>query len=195
MNTRTILQRLFKDKQSMPGVAPNWHEEFIVHLAQVVRPKVYVELGLYQCILFNQIVPYADQLIGVDMAESAGEFMIRSPKASFFHGSTLELAKHLSKKKIVIDMLFIDADHSAKSVKADFEAFFPLVRDHGLIIMHDGHPKDEVQMQPGYCGDGYKAIAELSHYCKDYEMVTIPVHPGVTICRKRKEQLQWQEKH
>ncbi len=31
----------------------NWHEDFIINLAAQFRPKVYVELGLYQCELFN----------------------------------------------------------------------------------------------------------------------------------------------
>jgi predicted O-methyltransferase YrrM len=38
-----------------------------------------------------------------------------------------------------IDLLFIDGDHSYKGVKADFEAWYPHVRDGGVIAFHDYH--------------------------------------------------------
>ncbi|WP_459928085.1 hypothetical protein [Desulfosporosinus burensis] len=65
-------------------VVLNWHEDFIVHLASLVRPKVYVELGLYHCALFNRIIPFAEQLIGVDISAEAGNYMQQSSKTRFF---------------------------------------------------------------------------------------------------------------
>ena len=35
------------------------------------------------------------------------------------------------------DILFIDGDHSYEGVKKDFEMYVPLVKDRGLILMHD----------------------------------------------------------
>ena len=169
----------------------NWHENFIVHLAAVTRPKVYVELGLYQCELFNRMIPFADRLIGLDCSEKAGTFMKKSPKVEFVCAMTDAYAKVLKKEGVTIDMLFIDADHSEEWVRKDFDNYFPLVADQGLIILHDGYPKNEEFTQPGYCGDGYKAILELTMQAKGYEMMTLPVHPGVTLCRKRSKQLPW----
>jgi len=40
------------------SVPENWHEEFIELLAAVIRPKVYVELGLYECVVFNKLIPH-----------------------------------------------------------------------------------------------------------------------------------------
>lgn len=74
-------------------------------------------------------------------------------------------------------MLFIDANHSKESVKADFENYFNLVSENGIILLHDGYPKNEEFTQSGYCGDGYKAIEELTKNKEDYEMMTIPLHP------------------
>ncbi len=192
MTLPSLLKRVNPFADQGPGV--NWHEDFIVHLAQVYRPRVYVELGLYRCALFNRIIPYANRLIGVDIVPEAGKAMHPSSKVEFIQADTAAFAKRLKKNPITIDMLFIDADHSAKAVKHDFEAFFPFVAPHGLILLHDAHPKDSAAMASGYCGDGYKTIGELSHQCRDYEMVTIPIHPGLAICRKRVEQLSWQEK-
>jgi predicted O-methyltransferase YrrM len=172
----------------------NWHEDFIPRLANIIRPKVYCELGLYQCVVFNKIIPYSEKLIGVDVNPDAGKYMHKSNKTIFINMSTSDYAKELHARPIGIDMLYIDADHSKVAVLNDFQNYFPFVKPHGLIIMHDGHPKDELSMIPGYCGDGWAAIEELSKNAKEYEMVTIPVHPGLTICRKRKFQLAWQEK-
>lgn len=188
--TNSLLRRILYRKTTK--TPENWHEDFIIHLAKNFQPKVYVELGLYRCQLFNQIIPHANQLIGVDIEEKAGEFMRQMPgKTRFFHGPTALFAKELKKKPIKIDLLFIDADHSAKAVEADFKIFFPFVADNGLILMHDGFPKNKRYTQQKYCGDGYRAIDMLTREAKGYEIMTIPIHPGLTLVRKRKTQVPW----
>lgn len=164
----------------------NWHED-IINLASVVRPKVYVELGLYHCTLFNRVIDYADQLIGVDINEDAGKYMIKSPKVQFFHSTTQQFAKELEANPLKIDMLFIDADHSKEAVLQDFRDYFPFVTPHGLILLHDGHPGNPDMVSPGYCGTVYQAIEELSNETESYEMMTIPINPGLTLCRKRRK--------
>jgi hypothetical protein len=181
----------FLSQRKISEVPGNWHEDFVLHIAKILRPKVYVELGLYQCHLFNQIIPYADQLFGADIEVSAGEFMNKTDKTTFYHGKTDDFAKELSKQNTKIDLLFIDADHSKEAVKKDFENYFPLVSDQGIILFHDAYPKNTEFTKSNLCGDGYLAIDEISKNSKDYEIMTIPVHPGLAICRKRKKQLAW----
>lgn len=170
----------------------NWHEDFIVHLASIIRPKTYVELGLYKSELFNRIIPYAGTLIGVDILPELEKYMEKSKKTKFICSNTVAFYEQIKKNPIIIDMLFIDANHSKESVKEDFENFFPFVADQGIILLHDGYPKNKDYTVSGYCGDGYKAIEELSKKTDQYEMVTIPMHPGVTICRKRLKHLPWE---
>lgn len=172
-------------------VLGNWHVEFILDLASILRPRTYVELGLYQCELFNRMIPYAENLIGVDMAIEAGSYMKRNKKARFENCSTDEFCKIAKNESIEIDLLFIDANHSYKSVKNDFLGFFPLIKEGGMIVLHDGYPKDLNHTGNGYCGDGYKAIDELTRVAQGYEMMTIPVHPGLTLARKRQKHLPW----
>ncbi len=171
--------------------ALNWHEDFIVHLASIIQPQIYVELGLYQCAVFNRIIPFAQQLIGIDIEPSAGKYMHKSPKTHFLNTCTQDYVKQLQDESIAIDMLFIDADHSAEAVLRDFQGFFPFISPHGLILLHDTHPENELQMQPGYSGTAYMAVEELMKQNAEYEMITIPVPPGLTICRKRSAQLSW----
>ena len=189
---KTLLKQQNIDRFDQPTPL-NWHENFIVHLASIFKPRVYVELGVYQCVLFNQMIPYAQQLIGVDINAEAGGYMQKSDKARFVHSTTTNFVEECIEKQIQIDMLFIDADHSKEAVLNDFNTFFPFVTSHGLILLHDSHPKDEEQCKPGLCGTGYQAIEELSKKTDQYEMMTIPVPPGLTICRKRNAQLSWME--
>lgn len=177
----------------MSNLRLNWHEDFIVHLAGIIRPKVYVELGLFQCALFNRMIPFTEQLIGVDIRAEAGNYMQQSPNARFFKGTTQEFAREIEANPLRIDMLFIDADHSHAAVIQDFRAFFPFVAPHGLILLHDTHPGNEQMMQPEWCGTAYLAAGELLKDTGSYELMTIPVSPGLTICRKRQVQLSWQE--
>lgn len=179
---------------STQSVGLNWHEDFIVNLAKIFKPNVYVELGLYQCHLFNRIIPFSNKLIGVDINESSGKFMKKSDKTYFLNLRTDDYAEELKKNPIEINMLFIDADHSKESVIRDFSNFMPFVIPHGIILLHDTHPKDENQMKPEYCGTAYEAIEELSKQTEEFEMMTIPIAPGLTICRKRKTQLNWKER-
>ncbi|WP_211258671.1 class I SAM-dependent methyltransferase [Viridibacillus arvi] len=171
-----------------------WHEDFIFQMGSLVRPKVYVELGLFHCGLFNRMDSVADQLIGVDINADAGNYMKNSAKAQFFHGTTQEFAKELEVHPLQIDMLFIDANHAKDAVLQDFKDFFPFVVPHGLILLHDTHPADENMMHPALCETAYQAIEELSKDTESYELMTIPISPGLTICRKRKMQLSWHEK-
>jgi predicted O-methyltransferase YrrM len=170
-----------------------WHEDFIVLLASIVRPRVYVELGIFQCALFNRIIPYAEQLIGVDTNPETEQYMQASSKTRFVHATTQEFIKELESGSTMIDMLFIDADHSREAVLNDFRNYLPFVAPHGLILMHDVHPGSAWLIDPSWCGTAYQAAEELSRYTDDYEMVTIPVSPGLAICRKRKTQLSWKE--
>lgn len=169
------------------------HEDIITSLAKALKPKVYVELGLYKCRLFNRMVPLvSEKLIGVDVVKKSGDYMQDSFKTEFYCGSTESFAKEAKKRNLIIDMLFIDADHSQQAVRKDFELFFPLVKQDGIILLHDAYPKNQHFAQSGYCGDGYKAIFELSKQTQEHELVTLPLHPGLAICRKRNKQVPWE---
>jgi len=74
-------------------VVLNWHEDFIVHLASLVRPKVYVELGLYHCALFNRIIPFAEQLIGVDIGRKPVTICNNLRKLAFLRVQHRSLAR------------------------------------------------------------------------------------------------------
>ncbi|MDO9399733.1 MAG: class I SAM-dependent methyltransferase [bacterium] len=182
-----IFSRLYnslsiKDNRS---VAENWHENFIIHLASLLRPKIYLELGLYKCELFNKMIPFAEKLIGVDISLESEKYIKKLSKTEFICSDANTYAQYLKKNPIKVDLLFIDANHSKESVLNDFQNYFPFISNQGIILFHDTYPKNKFYTQKGYCGDCYKAIEKLSKYTDKYEMMTIPVHPGLTLCRKK----------
>lgn len=168
------------------------HDDLIVSFAKMLKPKTYVELGVYQCMIVNKIMPYVSEAVyAVDIEKSAGDFMKKNPKAHFYNGTTDAFAEELRKKNVTIDMMFIDADHRKESVLADFKNYFPLVKEDGIIFLHDGYPRNKEETGDGYCSNCWEAIEELSKHTDTYEMMTIPLHPGLTICRKRTKQVPW----
>jgi predicted O-methyltransferase YrrM len=169
-----------------------WHVQFIAELARVLRPNVYVELGIHTAELFNLAAPFAGHAIGVDIDPAAGGHIVSARNARFFCGRTDDFIRAAEQNDLMIDMLFIDADHSRAAVLRDFADYFPHVRPQGLILLHDSDPDPEL-ISPDWCGDGYLAVEELARTAQAYEMVTIPLSPGLTICRKRTRQLSSQE--
>lgn len=171
-----------------------WHLDVVPALARVFRPALYVELGVQRAELFNRVFPYAGQLIGVDCDPRAAEHITKAPNVRFFCTTTDRFAEEVATDEgLIIDMLFIDADHSRAAVVNDFRTYFPFVRPHGLILLHDTHPGDLGLIDPEWCGDAYRAIEEIQRQDEGFEMMTIPVSPGLTLCRKRKAQLSWME--
>ncbi len=145
----------------------NGHEDFIVHLARLVRPKLFVKLGLFHCALFNRVVPYAEKSIGVDIQPEAGNYMKQSRDTRFVKGTTQEFAKELEANPLQINMLFIDADPSQATVLQNFQEFFRFVAPNGLILLHDSHLEKAETVKPGA-----------------YQLIPIPVSGGLTVCRK-----------
>lgn len=146
----------------------NCHEDFIINLARLVRPKLFVKFGLFHCELFNRITPYAEKSIGVDIQPEAGYYMKQSQNTRFVKGTTQEFVKELEDKPLQINMLFIDGDHFKETGPQNFNELFPFIAPEGFILLQDPRPEKREMIKPG---------------C--YKLMEIPASPGLTICRKR----------
>jgi hypothetical protein len=169
----------------------DFHVDLVSHLASVLKPSVYVELGVNKGETFNRVSRYALESFAIDIDEGSRNYI--DNKEAFFHGTTSDFLEYFKGSGKQIDLLFIDADHSKESVKEDFFGYLPLLKEQGVILLHDGYPLNESQTVGSICGDGYKAIWEISEMSKDFEIVTIPFPPGLSICRKRTKQVPWGE--
>ena|SRR3989304_3649262 len=170
-----------------------WHSAFIEQLAELLRPQLYIEVGVGSGATFERVAPRARRAIGVDPDAGAG-VSVRQAGAEFLQLRSVQAAELLMGRGERIDLLFIDADHSAESLVEDFTVWEPLLRPHGLMLLHDTHPGSVEETHPALSGDCYRSISLLEGlYWGRFEMVTLPVAPGLTICRKRRKQLAWQE--
>ena len=90
----------------------NWHVEFLLNLASVLKPSVYVELGLYKCELFNKMEKFCDKMYGIDMA--AAKELIASQK------STDQITQNIGADRLIyqdIDALIRAVSHDNSGIK------------------------------------------------------------------------------
>jgi len=164
---------------------------FVVEIAKFYRPETYLELGIYKGETIRGIVPHVDTAIGVDISD-----VPKTDSFTFYKMTTDIFFEKIKSGEIdmpKLDLVFIDAEHSCSQVLKDFNNVFEYVHDQGLIFMHDTFPQSKEFTDPKFCGDGYKAAQILREGKReDMEMVTLPFHPGLTIIRKSKKQLNWE---
>ena len=113
-------------------------------------PEFVLEIGTGQCQSSRTILSALNEnkkgrLISVDVGNRTG----RIPETLLPYFTQITGDSHLDEtlnkvKEIspVYDFLFIDGDHTYAGVKKDFEMYVPLVKERGLILMHDITNKD-----------------------------------------------------
>jgi hypothetical protein len=167
-----------------------WHLDLVVSLASILTPRNYLEIGIHKCGLFNRLIPYCDSLTGVDLNPRAVDYMAKSNKTTFINTSSVDYWN--TTDSVVFDLIMIDGNHSKEFVRQDFVGGLSKLAPNGIMLLHDTYPGDKSAMAFDRCSDGYKVIEEMSTKTDQYEMVTIPRHPGLTICRKRTNHLDWE---
>jgi predicted O-methyltransferase YrrM len=170
-----------------------WYSTLIQLLATTTSVDSYLEVGIARARIFNTVGKYVSKAVAIDIDVEAEKF-ITLKKYQFLGLDSTTALDLLIEKRQLFDLIFIDGDHSKEMVLNDFRKCIKLVKQDGLILLHDAYPEAEQQTTSLLCGDAYLAIEELSRDTNDWEMVTIPVYPGITICRKRSKQVPWQQK-
>lgn len=93
---------------------------------------------------------------------------------------------------LLLDMVFIDADHTHEQSLADFINIAPHVRPGGSIAMHDTYPRNKAYTAPDKCGGVYKTAWHIrQHMAGEFEIATLPFYNGVSIIRRTAIQLDW----
>ena len=163
--------------------------EIIEPLVKTLKPDVYVELGIYKFETMLKILPFVNRAIGVDIKS----LTVPNKKIEFYSMTTDKFYEQ-NRDKLIIDFLFIDADHSDKQTLQDFINYSKIVKENGIIVLHDTYPENENHLSLSKCGTAYKAADYIrKNYCKDYEIMTIPVFPGMSLVRKSSKQLYWKK--
>lgn len=89
----------------------------------------------------------------------------------------------------VIAFAFIDGDHCYEQAKKDFWNTWALLKDEGVIALHDTYPPSEEWTDENRCGDVYKLRQELEKH-PDMEVLTLGrgcvIGVGVTFAKKKR---------
>ena len=151
---------------------PSVHRQTLVELVKSHGWKRGAELGVDKGVLFGLLLKSCPDLhlTGVDtfpdMHRSRRVFDYEagySDRCEVLRMDTVAAARLFEDEHF--DFVFIDADHSYESVKADIGAWAPKVRMNGSLLGHDYSPKF-----PGVV----KAVNELG----DTEMAYVKHYPG-----------------
>jgi predicted O-methyltransferase YrrM len=144
----------------------------------MIRPDIYLELGLYEGETFNKVRPFCRRAIGVDIVKKDFDGEIYTcTTTEFFEDTALSN----------INMCFIDADHSYASVTEDFHNVAERLAPGGIIILHDTDPAADNLIDPGYCGDSYRIVNDLE---KDdmWNIITLPSSiQGLSLVMRKQE--------
>jgi predicted O-methyltransferase YrrM len=157
------------------------HSDLIVQLVKSVNCRTYLELGIYDGLTLSRVAETVPRVIGVDIKD----LRINKNIGEFHQSTTQDFLNNFNE---MVDVIFIDADHSFESVKDDFESSLKNLNEFGIVILHDTDPISEKYLDKGYCGDSYKMLDWLKENYSDMDVLTLPVsEAGLTIIRRSSE--------
>lgn len=166
------------------------HMSLVEHLAQWLRPERYLEIGVLNGESMKRIQNHATECYGVDVTFSHRNYnnnvkLFEMPSDDFFS---------ILNPNIKFDMIFIDGLHEKSQVYRDFINSKDRIIEDGLIVLHDTYPMDDAMIQPWFCHDAWEAAQKIKKEFRDeFEMITLPFNPGLTIMKKMRydRQLIW----
>lgn len=177
--------RVFKTKQN------EWRE-VMYHIIDLLRPDVYVEIGIWQGYTFNRIAPLVKLAVAVEINDCADK-LIKLPQVQFIHGASPAVVEDwIAQGSKPIDFLFIDAHHKKETVLADFDAWTPFVFEGtGIIALHDTcFPVPRKTAKRPYASDAAWEIRTSKKYRDNFEIMSFPgPWSGISFVRKAKQQL------
>jgi predicted O-methyltransferase YrrM len=167
------------------------HISFLEMMAKWIKPENYLELGVRDLKCFKTISKYTAQSTGVDMQPISLKL---EQNMNFFLGTTDQYFDSIKESNIQFDFIFIDADHSFEQSLNDFLNASKHIVEDGFIFLHDTYPYDSLMLSPDLCHDAYKtALYIKQNLIHEFEVVTLPFNPGLTIIKKmnREKQLSY----
>jgi len=117
----------------------------LVNLVEWFKPLTILELGVCHggsFKMWEEILAGGGLLIGIDRLNVVQWNRAASPKDTVYIQGDLDdeltlRQLHGQLQGINVDFLYIDADHFYEGVKRHFELYSPMVREGGIIALHD----------------------------------------------------------
>ncbi len=162
--------------------ARSWHPHFISDLARKLKSRNYLEVGVYRGETFRRIAKRVETATAIDIDPEALRSVRQVANGEGFLGTLQEFAR-LNPAR-TFDLVFIDANHDQAAVFEDFVSAAKLTQHHGLILLHDTWPKNRAFSSQNLCGDAFLAVSRIRESFPEWQCVTLPIHPGLTICQR-----------
>jgi len=157
-----------------------------------MRPRLYLEIGSGTGSTIYHIALWCDVALGIDLlppgeSYSDGWTFIRNDSLHFLR-NTLPSLNYGQ-----IELAFIDGNHAAEQIEAEFAAMFDYLVPGALVVCHDTYPEDESYEHPKYCDSAWRWAGSLKRGAAQYglmtgsfqiESMTLPFPPGLTLIRK-----------
>jgi predicted O-methyltransferase YrrM len=180
-------------------VASQKYDELVAFLAKMrdLRPRRVCEIGtsaggtLYA---FTRVAAPDAVIIAVDLVLPAPTRHLRarlgreSQTIVGIEGDSREPATKQAVERALggepLDVLFIDGDHSYDGVRSDFELYGPLVREGGLIGIHDineDYSTRHGRQTPSVSGDVPRFWREVTGRYRSEEIIAEPDQDGYGI--------------
>lgn len=157
------------------------HTSFLDFIFSYLKPERYLELGVRDGRNFTILANRCQSAIGVDIVPP--QFPLAANME--YHTTTTDSYFETLASDVMFDAVFIDADHSHGQSLKDFMNVKDRVIDDGFIFFHDTYPYDELMFNPELCNDVYKtALHVKQNFIEDFEVLTFPFNPGVTVAKK-----------
>lgn len=172
------------------------HLELLEYFVRLLKPKVFLELGVQFGECTVRLVDLVPHYYGVDMVKDKNIEALLNSKPNFtFYNTTTDQFFNIIKKQgrfLNLDMAFIDADHSHFSSYRDFLNVKEHLNEDGFIFFHDTYPTSLPLTDRGLCGDCYLTAEKIrKDHHDEFEIVSLPVFPGISIARKCTKQMVW----
>ncbi len=131
----------------------NWESEFLLYILQKIEHKnIYLEIGSLNgdsLKFMSQILNRDSIIISIDSHELGDKIKLQNTikqlnkkhvayliSQDSKNPQTIQKVKNILRDNL-IDILFIDGDHSLYGIASDIYNYTPLVRNNGIIMFHD----------------------------------------------------------
>lgn len=121
------------DAKAFPGAFSTFDQEVLVpEVMKIPVGGLYLEVGTDKgksLSIARMVAQDGVAVMGVDLRVNP-----EVPNTGFKQGDSVDIASNFKRK---IDVLFIDGDHSYEGCKRDIDAWFPHLKENGVMLFHD----------------------------------------------------------
>jgi hypothetical protein len=158
-----------------------WHRAFLASLACRIRPTCFLELGVHRDPALVNVAQFCDLVVGVDR----DLYLVQWPENSKFYQMTTDAFFAWPAAEIPPpELVFVDADHRREQVIKDLYGVEAICAENCIVVIHDTFPPGIEFTTDVDCSNSYLVPPLLP-----WEHVTLPVPPGVTLCRMKPRSL------